>query len=135
MDAKATARYLARNIDRATKEAQEVRAEVGEILATPLTRGSRATSSHALDRLIEAEAVAVAWLEIQETAGGTLEEVGTDTFLKAVHSVRAEINKWLRTSRYSNTGTLALQALAAHNASIKVLSSTDVVEIIDADDN
>jgi hypothetical protein len=100
-------------------------------LVKPLAKGSRATSSHTLDRLIDFEAVAVSWLEIHETAGGPLEEVGHEDFLKAVHKVRAEITQWLRTSRHANTGTYGTQALAQHNAATKVLSGTDVIELID----
>lgn len=131
MDAKATAKYLERRIGDAVKEAHAVRAEMAADLAKPLSQGSRATSSHALDRLIDFEAVAIAWLEIHETAGGDLEKVGHEDFLKAVHKVRAEITQWLRTSRHANTGTSGTQALAQHNAATKVLSSTDIIELID----
>lgn len=131
MDAKATAKYLERRIGDAVKKARAVRAEMAADLAKPLSKGSRATSSHALDRLIDFEAVAIAWLEIHETAGGDLEKVGHEDFLKAVHKVRAEITQWLRTSRHANTGTYGTQALAQHNAATKVLSSTDIIELID----
>jgi hypothetical protein len=135
MDAKATAKYLERRIADAAKEAEGVRGEVAESLAAPLKRGSRATSSHVLDRLIEAEAVAVAWLEIHGTAGGTLEEVGTDNFLEAVRKERGDITQWLRTSRHANTGTYGTQALAQHNAATKVLSGSDIIELIDDEES
>lgn len=131
MDAKATAKYLERRIGDAVKEARTVRAEMAADLTKPLAKGGHATSSHTLDRLIDFEAVAIAWLEIHETAGGDLEKVGHEDFLKAVHKVRAEITQWLRTSRHANTGTSGTQALAQHNAATKVLSGTDIIELID----
>jgi threonine synthase len=131
MDAKATAKYLERRISDAVKEANQVRAEAAEGLAKPLTKGSRSTSAHTLDRLIDFEAVAVAWLEIHETAGGDVEKVGHEEFLEAVRKVRGEIQQYLRTSRHANTGTYATQQMAQHNAATKVLSGTDVIELID----
>jgi hypothetical protein len=131
MDAKVTARYIERCISDAVKAAEEVRAEAAEGLAKPLTKGSSATSAHTLDRLMDFEAVAVAWLEIHEIAGGDLEKVGHEGFLEAVRKVRAEIQKYLRTSRSANTGTYGVQQMSHHNAATKVLSSTDVIELID----
>lgn len=131
MDAKATAHYLTRRITDAVKDAGEWRGQLAESLSAPLVRGSRMTSAHLLERVTTAEAIAVAWLEISEVAGGTLEEVGHDAFLDAVRKVRGEITHWLRTSRHENTGASQLQALAQHNAATKVLAGTDIIEIID----
>jgi hypothetical protein len=131
MDANATAKYLERRISDAVKEANAVRAEMGGELGKPLAKGSRATSSHTLDRLIDAEAVAVAWLEVYETAGGDLETVGHEAFLAAVRKEREDIQQYLRTSRHANTGTYGTLQLAQHNAATKVLAGTDVVELID----
>jgi hypothetical protein len=131
MDAKATAKYLERRISEAVKEAEQVRKDFGKLMDAPLNIGSRSTSPHALDRLINAEAVAVAFLEIRDMAHGTLEEVGTDAFLEAVKGCRGRILNWLRTSRVENSGVVQVQAMAQHNAATKVLSTTDVIEVMD----
>jgi hypothetical protein len=131
MDAKTTARYIDKKIDEAVQGAQSWRDQVGKSLQPILTAGSRATSAHNLDRLIENEAEAVGWLEIREVAGGRASEVGPEAFLDAVRKVREEIIHYLRTSRHDQTGTYVVQALAQHNAATKVLSGTDVIELID----
>jgi translation initiation factor 2B subunit (eIF-2B alpha/beta/delta family) len=131
MDAKATAGYIERRLSDAVKEANGVRQEVARDLAKPMTGYSHATSSHVLDRLVDSEAIAAAWLEIYEIAGGNLEKVGHEEFLDAVRKVRDEIQKYLRTSRSLNTGISAAQQMAQHNAATKVLATTDVIELID----
>jgi hypothetical protein len=131
MDAKTTARYIDKKIDEAVESAQSWRDQIGKSLQPVLKAGSRATSAHNLDRLIEHEADAVAWLEIRDIAGGKASQVGHDVFLDAVRKVRGEIIHYLRTSRHDQTGTYMVQALAQHNAATKVLSGTDVVDLID----
>jgi hypothetical protein len=131
MDAKATAGYIERTISDAVKEAEKVRNDFAELLRAPLNIGSRMTSPHVLDAVTNAEATAVAFLEIRDAAGGTLEQVGFDAFLAAVRKVRGDTFSWLRTSRVENGGIVQVQANARHNAATKMLSRTDVIEIID----
>jgi hypothetical protein len=131
MDAKTTARYIDKKIDAAVESAQSWRDQISKSLQPVLTAGSRATSAHNLDRLIEHEADAVSWLEIREIAGGKASQVGHEVFLDAVRKVRGEITHYLHTSRHDQTGTYAVQALAQHNAATKVLSGTDVIDLID----
>jgi hypothetical protein len=131
MDAKTTARYIDKKIDEAVESAQSWRDQISKSLRPVLTAGSRVTSAHNLDRLIENEADAVAWLEIREIAGGKASQVGPEAFLDAVRKVREEITHYLRTSRHDQTGTYVVQALAQHNSATKVLSGTDVVDLID----
>ncbi|MFF1701263.1 hypothetical protein [Streptomyces sp. NPDC058252] len=132
MDAKATARYIERTIDEAVKEAQEARNDFAELMTgVPINVGSSMVSPHVLDALINAEATAMAFLEIRSGAKGTLEQVGTDAFLDAVRQERVKILRWLRTSRLENTGIVQVQMTARHNAATKVLARTDVIEIID----
>ncbi|MDX3260762.1 hypothetical protein PV336_16195 [Streptomyces sp. MI02-2A] len=131
MDAKATANYIERMIGDALKEAQSVRDGLSVELAKPMARGVGITSTHGLEHLISVETVAHAFVEIQDVAGGTLEEVGHEKFLEAVRTVRGHIQRYLRTSRVANSGIYAVQLLAMHNAATKVLAMTDIINLID----
>jgi hypothetical protein len=134
MDAKATAGYIERTISDAVKEAEKVRNDFAELLRAPLNIGSRMTSPHVLDAVTNAEATAVAFLEIRDAASGTLEQVGADAFLEATETVRKRILDWLRTSRVENGGIVQVQANARHNAATRVLSVTDIIDLIDEED-
>ncbi|MGW0626166.1 hypothetical protein [Streptomyces sp. NPDC002758] len=131
MDAKATARYIDKTITEAVKEAENVHKDFAALMTRPVVIGFSMTSPHVLDALTNADATAAAFLEIHEVAKGNLEQVGTEKFLEAVHTVRTRILEWLRTSRVEPSGVVAVQANARHNAATKVLSRTDVIELID----
>jgi hypothetical protein len=134
VDANATAKYIEKAVTGAVDGANKARANYADLLRLPLNVGSSMSSPHVLDAVTHAEAVALSFLEIHDVANGTLEQVGTEKFLEATETVRKRILDWLRTSRVENGGIVQVQANARHNAATRVLSVTDIIELIDEED-